>query len=303
MPYDIVVSLTRNVWEVQFGNAQEANKFGNDPETKSLFVSNALNVYIPRHKVLQRGIVPGVPFDINEDQLVQEINMKNSGVHAVAAKRMKRKVKNEEGKVDWVDTKSCWVDFRTKTMPEKLLMFKTRVEVTAYINQVIVCYKCGKFGHVKRKCEKEEKCLNCGQDKHTAENEVCERGSKCLNCNQNHHTLNGECKEMDKAKKIRKTMAFENLSSIEAKKKINKQSYAQAVSGEGTRSVSQQEGDPKEKYLSSYKDIEEETLDTVVEEIVQSCKSTDILKILISKLMRALNNFVKNQNSSFNGES
>lgn len=298
VPYNQVCPVARNVWDVSFLERTDANNFANNEENRTLFAQNGLNVYVPKHRVVQRGIVRGVPFDIDADALLAEINEKNSGVHAIASSRMKRKVKNEDGTNKWQDTKSFWVDFGAKTMPEKLLMFKTRVEVTVYVDQTVVCYKCGKIGHRKKFCKKEEeKCLNCGEGKHTSDNEKCDRTPKCLNCNQQHHTLNSVCREFDKAKKIKKTMATDNVSFFEARKQVIKQSYAEAAAkGSGQQSSSQ----AKDQYqrlrsapVTQFEVIEIQHIEKVASEIAQSCTSKDTLKKLIEILMRTLNQLYK----------
>ena len=46
--------------------------------------------------------------------------------------------------------------------------------------------------------------------------------STCLNCDGNHYTLDGQCKESSQAREINRIIAYENVSYLEAKKRVLK---------------------------------------------------------------------------------
>lgn len=37
------------------------------------------------------------------------------------------------------------------------------------------------------RCDKNKKCINCGDDYHTKDNEKCTRDPKCVNCKSTEH--------------------------------------------------------------------------------------------------------------------
>ena len=97
------------------------------------------------------------------------------------------------------------------------------MDIKSYINKVIRCYKCGRFNHLPKKCNVEDKYLNCGDKKHQLNKEnKCDKIIKCINCSQNHHCLNILCPAFLEAKEINKIMSNENISFAEAQSKVNK---------------------------------------------------------------------------------
>lgn len=101
--------ISRRGWEIVFNNKKDANRMVNEP----FFRNKGFNVYIPKHKVFQQGIVRlGRTDNFDEDELVMNINQQNTNMCATRARRLKRKVKDEQGKVTWVNTSSFCVEFK-----------------------------------------------------------------------------------------------------------------------------------------------------------------------------------------------
>lgn len=88
-------------------------------------------------------------------------------------------------------------------------------------------------------------------------------------------------------------MACENVSFFEARKAVNKQTYAQAVMGRENSGHSQDfssQGIQAKQFKSNIKKlVEEDQLDTVAGEIAAARLSPTILKKLINVLIRTLN--------------
>ena len=195
-----VIRSSRNAWEILFKSRDDANKLVHNQE----IVNNNFKAFIPKRKVIQKGIIRGVPKNLSTDDFIVNLCEDNPKVCAMSARRLKRKVK-VEGKNTWVDTSSVVVDFKSQSLPEKLYLWNVRVEVSPFVANTPICYNCGKLDHIKVNCKVPAKCLKCGKDKHTQGNEdKCEEKECCLNCKGPHHTLSNHCLHSANIREIKK---------------------------------------------------------------------------------------------------
>lgn len=118
-----------------------------------------------------------------------------------------------------------------------------RLEVTPYVQQVLQCFQCLRYGHTAKACKSKPRCKYCGKycESTTAPNhdpQTCEFkvNPSCLYCLGDHEACNRLCPEYLRQKDIRLRMAFDNESFGEANKQCpvnyksnnySKRTYAQ----------------------------------------------------------------------------
>lgn len=90
----------------------------------------------------------------------------------------------------------------------------TSIKVTPYIEPVMQCYSCFKYGHIKVQCRGTKICGKCGENFHG----VCERKENCSNCKGEHRATFKGCKEYEYNKRLKTVMATHKVDIFEAKK-------------------------------------------------------------------------------------
>lgn len=205
--YKEISRISKNLWDVEFDDYQETNEIIKNGLIKEFgFVA-----YIPRHKVIQTGVVSNVVSWMDLEELVSAVKEDNKGIKIESAFRIKKKDPKTK---KWLDTNSFGINFKGSSLPKKVYISNVRMDIKPYVYKVIRCYKCGRFGHLAKKCYVEDKCLNCGdKNKHQLNKDnKFDKVSKCINCSQNHHCLNLKCSAFLEAKEINLIMASDNIS-------------------------------------------------------------------------------------------
>lgn len=91
------------------------------------------------------------------------------------------------------------------------------LKVRPFIERMIQCYNCYKFGHFQKHCKAKKKCLICGDDFHG----ICDRDFKCSNCGKDHRPTDKNCDKFKYNEEIKKAIAMDNINVTEAKDKVN----------------------------------------------------------------------------------
>lgn len=97
------------------------------------------------------GVVRDVGLDIDEDDLIEYGKGLNPPCKVSKMRRLNRRVKINDV-VSYVPTTTCVVTFEGNSLPKELILFNTRSPVAMYIQPVIQCMKCLRYGHVKALC-------------------------------------------------------------------------------------------------------------------------------------------------------
>lgn len=183
--------------------------------------NNNLVAYIPRFFTQKKGVVKMVDTYFTEDYLKTAIQ---SDVEVIEVKRMYRKVFDDKGESKLVPRQMVVVAFLGSTLPANIQINLTNFPVEPYIHPVVQCYSCLRYGHTSRMCKGSNRCKGCGGDHHIDE---CDEEVCCIHCNSKDHTATSRaCPEYKKQMNIKKTMALENVSFVEARKLVNNPSYA-----------------------------------------------------------------------------
>lgn len=127
--------------------------------------------------------------------------------------------KTREGKTE--NTPILLLTFDSSSCPEKIKLDYISYTVRKHIPNPIMCFKCGKLGHIKENCKNEEICLECGETKHEGR---CQGDKRCVNCNQQGHScLNRKvCREWIKGKEICAIKVDMDISYMQAKKEYER---------------------------------------------------------------------------------
>lgn len=80
-------------------------------------------------------------------------------------------------------------------LPEIVELYSglVRLKVRPFIPAVIQCYRCYRYGHYKIHCTSSERCKVCGDVFH----DRCDKEPRCLNCGQNHRQAIRGVKDID----------------------------------------------------------------------------------------------------------
>ena len=111
--------------------------------------------------------------------------------------------------------------FEGNVLPSHVVINSVIFIVEPYIQRVIQCFKCLRYGHVANQCRNTKTlCTKCGEEK--KEEHTCNEAF-CLNCKNNtHQTTSKTCPQYIEQQQIKKYMAEHNSSFLEAKQNLNR---------------------------------------------------------------------------------
>lgn len=208
--------------KVEFSNGESANKL---VESKLLSEKN-YDVFIPQFNKRRQGVVKGVDIDISEEELVHIIKPKfGKELEILEIRRLKRKliINNE---VTYVPNQTIVISFKGQTLPKQVVIEKIIFEVEPYIQRVVQCLKCLRYGHISNQCKGTERCKRCGEPhSNCSQDEIL----FCVLCKGAHEATDRRvCPEFAKQKTVKNIMGTQNISYKEAVKKYVS-SYANIV--------------------------------------------------------------------------
>lgn len=217
----------KNKIGINFDIPANANKFA----LSNNLGAKGYRTFIPQRMLYSRGIIRHIGDQITEEDFISYgYGVRGSKkIKIVDATRFNFK-KTENGTEKMVPGSTFMLLFAGSLVPQEVILFNTKKVVTPYVNPVIMCHKCLKFGHHQISCRNKERCLHCG-DEHTKEE--CPRKDNtikiCFNCKGNHVATSKECGELGRQKKINKAIADYNISFQEATKLFPKDGSSEAT--------------------------------------------------------------------------
>lgn len=194
----------------------------------NIVTKNQLVAYIPTFFNHRKGVIRMVDTTFSESFLTENIECHNSKV--IRVQRMKRKITNADGNQILVDRQMIIVTFLGNSIPQKVRINLSYFTVDPYVQPVVQCFKCLRYGHTSKLCKsKTQRCKTCS-DIHD-ENINCEdSNSFCLYCQSNDHSsISKNCPMFINQYKIKKEMAARNIPFKDAEKIVNNPSYAKIV--------------------------------------------------------------------------
>lgn len=214
-----ISGVGRNRIKVLLDSGNAANKLIGD----SFFEKNDLVAYIPNYLTEKKGIVRFVDTSFSEESLLTSIK---SETEIKKVQRLHRIV-TEGDEVKRIPRQMIIVTFRGVTIPQFIYINKVRCPVDVYVQPVMQCHNCLRFGHTLSQCKGKKRCKICGSDKG---DECSECGTYCIFCkNDSYQSTYKECPEFIKQKRTKEAMALHNLSFKEAEGIIDNPAYTSIV--------------------------------------------------------------------------
>lgn len=227
-------SVGKSRVRVHFKDLNSANYLVDQNESDILKKLN-LEAYIPKFMIFRQGVIRGIPTDYTEQYLYSKIKQvdHHCKFEVEQVKRINRKVTSEDGQNIYIPTGTCIVTFRSQALPKYVEINKVLAKVETYVQKVLLCYNCYRYGHLGKQCQSKPRCNNCGEEHVTRE---CHNDTvyKCFNCKGNHLTSNLQnCSEFNRQKQIKLAMSELNISYNDATKKFPRNSYANVAANQG----------------------------------------------------------------------
>lgn len=216
-----VMSVGRNRVKIEVQDYQVAN----DLVVHPVFSENKLVAYVPTHCTQRKGVVRGVDTSFSDDFILRNIR---SSVAVLGIKRLTKMVDDRanQGMLKEVPRQMIIVTFKGLTLPDYVYISRVRCPVETHIAPVIQCYNCLRYGHIKSQCKSHKRCRICGEQH--AEDVKCDESKKrCIYCQSPDHSATSKnCPVYQNQRKIKFTMATNNMSFKEAEKAIRNPSFS-----------------------------------------------------------------------------
>ncbi|CAH0386615.1 unnamed protein product [Bemisia tabaci] len=200
-----VTKVNRSTSQVSFKTRYDANCFlANHKLDRSKYT-----VFIPKYKVLKKGVLKDIPTEYTEDEISDMIE---TDFEVYEIKRMYRYNKSEHRKVP---LPLVTITFLSNTLPETVKLDYYIAHVDLYINRVTQCYNFFHYGHLQRFCKGKKRCEQCGKPAHESD-ECPEKSPKCINCQGSHLPTDINSPTRKQSLKVNGIMAESNVSYKEA---------------------------------------------------------------------------------------
>lgn len=225
---DEIINITKagsNRVKVEFKNLTTANNILN---SKNLQL-NSLRAYIPETVLYRKGVIKNVDQTLSTEEIGEVIQTDITIKHI---RRITRRIENY-GEQITSNTTTVVLTFRGQKLPEYVSIYGAKCKVAPYTYKVTQCEKCFRFGHIKRQCRSNERCLNCGQNHGTTGCPEKRRNEPfCINFNGAHSVNDKSCPTFITQKRIKSCMAQHNIGYKDAKNLY--QSFAEVTSYSAT---------------------------------------------------------------------
>lgn len=167
--------------------------------------------YIAKHLISITGVISGIPADITEQEIVNNLE---SEVPILEVKRMFRY--DGENKIP---LNRIRIIFRANQLPDRVKLLCCATKVMPFNRKIEICGKCLRYGHRIANCKGSRRCQRCGiRHEHENEYESCLKPMKCVNCKSDEHeTTASICPERKRQENINSLRAKQNLTYIEAR--------------------------------------------------------------------------------------
>lgn len=188
-----------------------------------------INAFIPQYLIKRTGVIRNVDQSLTDEEIKDLLRpIPGYTFSVLEIQRLKRKIIIEGKEPEYKPTGSIKITFKGQLLPPQVYLCKVVCNVEPYVQKVIQCFNCLRYGHVNSQCKSKVRCSKCGEEHKTTD---CSSTSplSCIFCKGSHTSLNHkECPEFAKQKSIKTIMANENLSYRDAMNKKS-QSFSAVV--------------------------------------------------------------------------
>lgn len=101
------------------------------------------------------------------------------------------------------------------TVPQEIKIYDgiSSFKVRPFVDNVLQCYNCYRYGHLAKHCRRGPVCIACGEEFHGN----CNRAYRCSNCGGRHKATNKQCETYLNNRDLKRIMALENVNIKQAK--------------------------------------------------------------------------------------
>lgn len=194
---------------MEFNSIDEANRCLDDEGSKEVI---CIAFEVSLHSKFCKGVITGWDMSNHLDELVNSI-VSIRGI--VSIERLFRKIWNRDTKtMTRVMTHVICITWEGNEVPQKMRLYDGLLgfKVRPFVDSVLQCYRCFKYGHLSKHCRSASVCVACGENFHGH----CERVYCCVYCGGRHKPTSKVCEMYLYNVGIKRTMAWERLSFQEA---------------------------------------------------------------------------------------
>lgn len=211
---DKIISRGYNTAEIKFINIHEANRCI-DRYSVMCEQDKAIEIYTINKSMRAKGIIKDWDRSTPLQELASAID-DSRGVISLE-RMMIRRFNKEDRRSEWRLGNNIIITVEGTIVPSELSLWgrATGIKIKPYIERVVQCFNCYRYGHVANICRSKKKCAVCGEDYH----ERCTEAERCINCGQGHRADNRECEVFHYNKQLKTIMAEYSINIYEAKRK------------------------------------------------------------------------------------
>lgn len=213
-------NIGRNKVMVYLNNFQLANRLTNDENIKA----KNYRAYIPRHLISVTGVIAGIPLDITEEDIMEDIICEYPVMQVY---RMNRFVNGQKE-----PTQRMSITFRASKLPESIKIFHCSLRVRAFFKKAVLCLKCLRYNHKQENCKGKRRCEQCSKmHEYDEEFQNCQNPQRCLHCRKEHKTSDQTCPERTRQNNIQAILARTSLTTVEVIEQfpIHTQNYYESL--------------------------------------------------------------------------
>lgn len=137
---------TVNRIDLTFSNIQMANKCLETVNSKNKGGEFIVKGHIYKDISFRKGIISDWDRDSSLEELAEAIGPNKD---AICIEKIQRKYKDKNGEIKFTPVNAILIIFKSKELPKSIALYENviSIKIRPYVENVIQCFKCFKFGH------------------------------------------------------------------------------------------------------------------------------------------------------------
>lgn len=195
-------------YKITFNNPRHAEDLIN---SKILTETYKYKIYAPKMYQETIGVLRDVPLTLTDQDIYD--NLESNRITITKVERIQR-MENKK----LTPTFSVKIYAEGEKLPQEVKVYGIVKKVSVYLFPLKFCWKCLRYGHKTNVCKSQQiRCYNCSLNDH--EGAKCTSlNILCFHCKEPHQAYDSKCKERTRQDNIRKAMAYNKLTFMEAEK-------------------------------------------------------------------------------------